>query len=92
MVSPPLTERTWPVMYLASSEAKNTTAAATSWGEARRLSGMARTRASFRRSFCAAKSGVSVGPGQTQFTVIEWRAISLASDFDRAMTPPFAPA
>ena len=37
-------------------------------------------------------SGVSVGPGHTQLTLMPWRAVSRASDLVNAMSPPFAPA
>ena len=36
------------------------------------------------------KSGVSEGPGQTQLTLIRWRAISRASVLVNAITPPLA--
>ena len=42
------------------------------------------------RSGFAWNSGVSVGPGHTQLTVILWRAPSRASDFVKPMMPPLA--
>ena len=56
-----------------------------------RPSGMARARLSYSfwlYSATWASSAVSVGPGHTQLTVIPWRAISRASVFVNAMTPP----
>lgn len=76
MVRPPLTLITWPVMNDAQSEAKNSTGAATSSGRANRRNGIALIRAALSFSGIAANSGVSVGPGHTQLTVIRWRAIS----------------
>ena len=75
MVSPPLTLITWPVMNDAAGEAKKSTGAATSSGRASRRNGIALTRASFNLSGCAWKSGVSVGPGHTAFTVIRYLSL-----------------
>ena len=88
---PPLTLTVWPVTNDASSEARNATTLATSAGWPSRRNGIALVRAS--RSFGPANdanSAVSVGPGQTQLTLTWWRAISLASDLVKAMTPPLA--
>lgn len=57
-----------------------------------RRNGMARISASLSFSGTALNSGVSVGPGHTQLTLIRCRAISRASDLVSAMTPPLAPA
>src|SRR6516164_6160268 len=53
---------------------------------------MARRKASFSFSGLVCSMGVSVGPGQTQLTLIECRATSRASDLVKAMTPPLAAA
>src|SRR5215471_21816841 len=91
IVRPPLTLTVWPVTNDASSEARKATTLATSPGWPSRRNGIALVRAS--RSFGPANdanSAVSVGPGHTQLTLTWWRAISLASDLVKAMTPPLA--
>src|SRR3990170_1008007 len=93
IVRPPETERAWPVMKPASSEAKKITAGGRSSGWPSRPKGITRLRLSASFGFSAvtvAKSGVSVGPGQTQFTLIRWRASSRAIVFVKAMIPPLA--
>src|SRR5207237_5971774 len=83
IVSPPETESVWPVMKPASSEARNTTAGAMSSGTPRRPHGMTRFKLSASFGLAAAnslrKSGVSDGPGQTQLTLMRWRATSRAT-------------
>ncbi len=56
--------------------------------------GIAFSRAFARRpvSSMAASSGVSVGPGQTQFSVMPVLASSRATDLLNAMTPPLQAA
>ena len=83
---PPLTDRTWLVMYDAPSEYKNATAAATSSGVPIRRNGTIAARAS--RSAPASIS-VSIHPGATQFTVIRRFASSSASDFVAPISPAF---
>src|SRR5205809_6085192 len=81
-------------MNPASSDARKTTAGATSSGTPSRPQGITRVRlsASFGL-FCANSlrySGVSDGPGHTQLTLIRWRATSRATVLVNAMSPPFA--
>src|SRR5664279_5566862 len=66
-------------------------ASATSSGLPRRRNGIALVSASLTLSGTAAINGVSVGPGQTQLTLILYRAVSRASDFVKAIRPPLAP-
>lgn len=73
MVRPPLTLRTCPVTWRADSEARNVTAAAMSWGCASRRSGVALISLSTTPPAWVSNArsiGVSVGPGETQLTVI----------------------
>src|ERR1700759_1044045 len=53
---------------------------------------MARSRPAWILSGSVWNSGVSVGPGQTQLTLIWYRAISRASDLVNAMIAPLVPA
>ena len=46
-----------------------------------------RTLAPRSPTITSARSAVSVGPGQTTFTVMPWRATSRASVFEKPMTP-----
>src|SRR2546429_9736286 len=74
MVSPPDTERVWRVTKPASSEARKTTAGATSSGVPSRPQGITRLRLSASLGRWAPNSvwnsGGSDGPGHTQFTLI----------------------
>src|SRR3989442_15788858 len=94
MVSPPDPERVWRVTKPASSEARKTTAGAAPSGVPSRPQGVTRLRLSASLGLLAANSawdsGVSDGPGQTQFTLIRWRAPSRAIVFVNAVVPPFA--
>ena len=78
---------TVPVMYDASSEARNPTAAATSSGVPKRPAGM-----SFLSSFSSRSLVMSVDmkPGATAFTVTFFLAVSCARAFVAAIRPPFA--
>src|ERR1700674_4920895 len=98
MVRPPLTDSVWPVMYSEASEEKKATAAGQSEGGASRFIGQERVipPSTFSAS-CPELSanlrsaGVSVGPGQTVFTVTPLVATSRASILVNAMMPPLAP-
>src|SRR6202007_2715188 len=87
---PPFTLRTWPVMYPASSLARNTIATATSRAEPMRPSGMRVFNSSFTLSGSTSVIGVSMKPGATALTVILREAISMAMAFVRPMMPAFA--
>src|ERR1700756_3114527 len=98
IVSPPLTDSVWPVMYSAASDAKKATAAATSEGWPRRFIGTERVMPPITLSASCPElsaklrsAGVSVGPGQTVFTVTPLVATSRASVLVNAMMPPLAP-
>src|SRR5271154_4051773 len=85
-------------MYSAASDAKKATAAAMSDGWASRLIGTERvippitfSASSPELSANLRSAGVSVGPGQTLFTVTPFVATSRASVFVNAMMPPLAP-
>src|SRR6476659_10724738 len=87
IVRPPLTLTVWPVMYAASSEAKNATALARSDGSASRRNGIALVSAARSLGLSPtieANSGVSVGPGQMAVTLIWVRAISRATALVKA--------
>ena len=94
MVKPPETLMVWPVTKAASSLARKQTAPGMSSGWPTRFIGMALTRAArifWPRSSSpatAASSGVSVGPGQTELTVMPLRATSRATVLEKAMMPP----
>lgn len=89
IVNPPLMLSACPVMKSERLEAKNTTASVTSSGFARRRNGIYLTRPSRIVSGSVANSGVSVGPGHTQSTLIRWRAISLAKQLRKGDEPTF---
>ena len=85
MVSPPLTDSVWPVMYSAASDAKKATAAATSDGCAKRFMGTERVIPPITLSASCPElsanlrsAGVSVGPGHTVFAVTPLVATSRA--------------
>src|SRR5699024_5416582 len=93
IVNPPETLSTWPVIYLASSLAKKSTAPGKSLGTPIRPIGIALANAassfsgSLAPSLNKSKSGVLVGPGQTTFTLIPSRACSRAIVFENPTTP-----
>ena len=74
IVKPPLTLSTWPVMKALLGLRKKAIDSAISTGSAIRRNGTARVMPSLMRIaqslVCACRSGVSVGPGQTQLTLI----------------------
>src|SRR5688500_10347828 len=84
MVRQPMTDRVWPVMYPAASEARKATAGAMSSGIPSRRIGTALVIDSITRSASAPASmmpwsiGVSVGPGHTALAVTPYRATSRA--------------
>lgn len=85
--------RVCPVMKLASSEARKTTAAAISSGFPSLPNEVAFFSASKATGFVLlseVNSGVSVGPGQMQFTLILKPEFSNASTFVNEIIPPFA--
>src|ERR1051326_5870773 len=91
---PPVTGSVWPVMYDASSEARNSTAFATSTGNPRRPSGVifeglnsTVRSSSFRPS---PVRSVSMGPGATALTLIPYCASSSATSRMKPCTPAFA--
>src|SRR5439155_1608192 len=88
------TERVGPVTKPASSEARKTTAGAMSSGVPSRPHGITRLRLSASLGLSATNSrwnsGVSDGPGQTQFTLTLWRATSRAIVLVNATPPPFS--
>src|SRR5262249_30179247 len=95
MVSPPLTDRIWPVMYDARADARNEITSAISSGRPERRMGMVATTASshlgprgLRRKLSS--RAVSVRPGQTQLTATPRRALSRARGLVSAITPPLA--
>lgn len=78
---------TLPVMYEASSEARNNTVLATSWGVPNRLIGTEFLYASVCACGREAMKSVSMNPGETQLTVILRRATSRESDLTSAVMP-----
>ena len=78
---------TFPVIYAASSDTKNETAAATSSGFPKRCIGIMRDISFWSKS---AVISVSMKPGATAFTVTFRFAISFANAFVPAITPPLA--
>src|SRR5215218_4675693 len=86
---PPLTARTCPVIYDASSEARKHTAAATSSGVPSRPSGICSDQSRFALSTSPRVISVSISPGATTFTVIPREAISRASDLHKPIKPAF---
>src|SRR5690348_15361875 len=95
IVRPPPTLSVWPVMNDAASDARKTTASATSSGRARRPSGVALTIEEISFSLPAAimpcSRGVSVRPGATTFTRTPSRATSRATALLKAMMAPLVP-
>ncbi len=88
MYIPPFTSSVWPVMYPASSDARNATAAAISRSVPARPSGTWRGHRRFCSSFSTAVIAVSMYPGATAFTVI----VRLASSRARLFVSPISPA
>src|SRR5262249_26765971 len=92
ITAPPLTPRTWPVMYPASSEQRKPTAAAMSSAVPTWPTGMRCASCSSvpnLPSACAWRDiGVSMLEGGTLLTVMPFEANSLARDFVNVMTPP----
>jgi len=82
---------TCPVMYLASSEARNTTPAAIHSGWAISFNGIRWNNDCFADSvYIGVVNSLYVAPGATQFTSILWGANSVAIVRDRASMPPLA--
>src|SRR5574338_888876 len=86
---PPLTARTWPVIYDAASEARKHTADATSSGDPRRPSGIFEAQVSCALAAIARVISVSIRPGATTFTVMPREATSCASALQNPMMPAF---
>src|SRR5881628_1251569 len=78
------------IVFLASDEAKNTIAAATSRAEPMRPSGKRVFSSSFTLSPRTSVMGVLMKPGATAFTVMLREEISMAMAFVRPIRPPFA--
>ena len=89
MYMPPLTARTCPVIYDASSEARKHTAAATSSGVPSRFKRNLRRPLVARPSVIARVMSVSISPGATAFTVMLREATSCASAFANPIRPAF---
>ena len=85
---PPLTSSTWPVIYEASSDARNATQLATSSGEPIFPSGIIFRALSFNSSDSTAVIEVSMNPGATALQVILRDPTSRAM----AMVKPISPA
>ena len=90
MYIPPLTARTCPVIYDASSDARKQTAAATSSGVPSRRSGIFDAQSSCAllgqsRASCRSRSS----PGATTFTVMPRDATSSASALANPISPAF---
>src|ERR1700691_2694813 len=95
IVRPPLTLSTWPVTKSESELAKNATAPARSAGCPRRRNGMPRaidSRTFSRPAIALLSRAVSVGPGQTTFTLMWFAASSRASVFEKPMMAALHPA
>src|SRR5438105_5328380 len=92
MYMPPLTARTCPVIYDASSEARKHTAAAISSGVPSRFRGILAVQSPRTLSVIARVMSVSISPGATEFTVIVRDATSCATDFTKPMSPAFEAA
>src|SRR5690606_9407035 len=85
---PPLTARTCPVIYAASSDARKHTAAATSSGDPIRPTGICADQSVWAPSVSDFVISVSISPGATTFTVTLREATSRA----RALLKPIRPA
>ena len=84
---PPSTQITWPVMYLALSDAKKTTVSAMSSTSPKRPNGIVATAASFTESERTSVISVATNHGATAFTVILRDASSFAAALVRPITP-----
>src|SRR6218665_2869310 len=95
-VSPPSTSMTVPVTYDARSDIKNTATCATSSAvptrpkHVRRATVTCQSAGSIPSGPPARSRGVSMGPGDTQFTRICWGPSSRAADRDQCTKPAFA--
>src|SRR5215208_7201816 len=89
---PPLTARTCPVIYDASSDARKHTAAATSSGVPSRPSGICSVQSCFAPPAMARVISVSMSPGATTFTVMLRDATSRASALQKPIRPAFEAA
>src|SRR6478609_2793265 len=87
MYIPPLTARTCPVIYDASSEARKLTAAATSAGEPILPIGICDAQSVLADSVIAFVMSVSIRPGATTLTVTFRDATSFASDLQNPISP-----
>src|SRR6266853_2536540 len=90
MRKPPLISRTAPVMYPASSLARNTIAAATSAFVPMRPRGTRVSNPSFTSCGNGSVMGETMNPGATAFTVIFRDAISTAKARVKPISPAFA--
>ena len=86
---PPLTARTCPVIYDASSEARKQTAAATSSGVPSRFSGIRDLPLLTRLLGDRRVMSVSIRPGATTLTVMPREATSSATAFANPIRPAF---
>ena len=84
---PPSTASTCPVMYPASSLARNATALATSSAAPMRPIGIVDSVVVLAAYGMAAVMSVAIKPGATALTVTPREASSLARDFVMPMTP-----
>ena len=84
-VRPPSTVRTWAVMKLASSLARNSTAAAMSSGSPSRPRSVRLTVASITWAGKAEIKSVRMKPGQMALTLMPWDLRSSATRFVRPM-------
>ena len=90
MYIPPLTARTCPVIYAASSDARKHTAAATSSARAEPAERNLRRPVALRASPSIARvMSVSISPGATTFTVMPRDATSRASALAKPISPAF---
>ena len=87
---PPSTTRTCPVMYVARSDARKATAAATSCGVPSLSSAICLPRPSLASGVIAAVISVSMNPGATAFTRMLREPSSLATDLVSAIRPAVA--
>src|SRR5829696_6188745 len=92
MYIPPLTARTCPVIYDASSDARKQTADAMSPGVPSRLSGIFEAHSSCALPVMARVMSVSIKPGATTLTVMPRDATSMATDFANPISPAFEAA
>ena len=93
MYIPPLTARTCPVIYAASSDARKHTAAATSSTVPKRASGIWADQSACALSAIARVMSVSINPGATTLTVIVREAKKRresATAYDEANRPELA--